>query len=271
MTVNKKFIEKGIRRNKMEEFLNNSFDRAGYSHSEIKRTPVRTRIVIYADKPGLVIGRGGSKIKEVTRDLKNEFDLDNPQLDVEEIDKPELNAKIVAEEITNALEKGVNHRKMGHIMLRRIMESGAVGAEIRISGKLGSSRGRTDRFVDGYLKHCGNSAKELVDRAQTKAITPLGSIGIKVKIMEEFPEGTSLKLLQEEGIEEESEEEDSPEETEDESVEEKEEDEKKNKEEREEEDEKKDRYECPECGREFGSKRGLSIHMSQKHPDEEDD
>ncbi|MFB6088589.1 MAG: 30S ribosomal protein S3 [Candidatus Aenigmatarchaeota archaeon] len=263
MTVNKKFIEKGIRRNKMEEFLRNSFERAGYSHSEIKRTPVRTRIVIHADKPGLVIGRGGSKIKEVTRDLKKEFDLENPQLDVEEIDKPELNSKIVAEEITNALEKGVNHRKIGHIMLRRIMESGAVGAEIRISGKLGSSRGRTDRFVDGYLKHCGNSAKELVDKAQTKAITPLGSIGIKVKIMEKFPEGTKMKLEEEEAEVEESEEEESAEGEEESGNGEEEKEEQ--------EEEENDRYKCPECGREFGSKRGLSIHISQKHPDEEDD
>lgn len=247
----------------MEEFLENSFERAGYSHSEIRRTPVRTRIVIYADKPGLVIGRGGSKIKEVTKKLKEEFDLENPQLDVKEIDKPELNANIVSEEIANALEKGVNHRKIGHIMLRRIMESGAVGAEIRISGKLGSSRGRTDKFVDGYLKHCGNSAKELVNRSQRKAITTLGSIGIKVKIMEEFPEGTALKK-QEEELTEEDLEEKAEEET-------KELEEDEDEEKAEETEEEKDRYECPECGREFGSKRGLSIHISQKHPDKKDD
>lgn len=202
MDIKKEIVEKEIRRNRVEDFLRSQFERAGYSHSEIRRTPSSMKIIIYADKPGLVIGRGGKKINEVTEKLKEEFEFENPQLDIREVDKGVLNASIVAEEIANAIENGMSHRRIGNIMLRKIMEAGAVGAEIRVSGKLTSSRGRSERFVDGYLKYCGEPSKRLVDEAKDVAITIPGSIGVKVRIMKEYPQEEILKNLKGEAEEE---------------------------------------------------------------------
>jgi small subunit ribosomal protein S3 len=157
------------------------------------------KITIYADKPGLIIGRGGSRIDEVTQKLEGKFGFEDPQLDVQEIEKPELNAKIMASEIKNAIERGASYRRVANGVLRSIMERGAVGAEIRISGKLSGARGRTEKFQDGYLKSCGEPAKRLVDEAVEHAKTKPGTIGVKVRIMEKKPvEGMAVQEEEEE-------------------------------------------------------------------------
>ncbi|MFP4045484.1 MAG: 30S ribosomal protein S3 [Candidatus Aenigmatarchaeota archaeon] len=194
MAQEKNFIKDGIRKNKIEEFLSKEFDGAGYSETDIRRTPMGMRLTIHADKPGMIIGRGGKKINEVTKKLEEEFGMENPQIDVSEIEKPELNAKIVANEIKSAMERGVNRRRICNGILRSIMERGAVGAEIRVSGKLSGSRGRTEKFTDGYLKSCGEPAKRLVDESTTQAVMQPGTIGIKVRIMERMPEDQRKRL-----------------------------------------------------------------------------
>jgi len=198
MGVKEEFVKKGIRIAEVEEFLEKEFSNAGYSHSEIRRTPIGMRITVYADRPGLVIGRGGMKIKEITEKLKNVFGFDNPQLDVQEVQNPYLDASIVAKEIANAIEKGVNHRRICNLLIRRMEESGAVGGEIKISGKLSGSRGRTERYSFGYLKYCGEPAKKLVDSAKEIAITKPGIIGVSVRIMKEYPDRIAIKGLEEE-------------------------------------------------------------------------
>lgn len=146
------------------------------------------KIVIHADKPGLIIGRGGRRINEVTEKLEKEFGFDKPQLDVQEIDDSVLNAKIVANEIKNTIERGFNYKRTAKGIMRSMQRRGAVGAEIKVSGKLSGSRGRTDKFTFGYLKSCGEPAKRLVDRAVVHAKTKPGTLGIQVRIMREKPE-----------------------------------------------------------------------------------
>jgi small subunit ribosomal protein S3 len=143
--------------------------------------------VIYTDRPGRIIGSGGKKINEMTETLKTKFNLENPQIDVKSIGNPDLDARIVAKKITTALESGYNYKKIGNVMLKRIMDAGAIGAEIIISGKLGGSKGRMGKFVSGYLKHCGEPSKEFVDYGFHEANTRPGKIGVKVKIMKEMP------------------------------------------------------------------------------------
>jgi small subunit ribosomal protein S3 len=126
---------------------------------------------------------GGNKIKEITEQLERDFGLENPHLDVCEIKVPNLDAVIVANEIAKALERGINWKRIGNIMLDRVMESGAIGAEIVISGKLGSSKARMERFAKGHLKYCGEPAKQLVDVGSAVASLKLGTIGVQVKIM----------------------------------------------------------------------------------------
>ena len=181
------FIDYAIRKTKIEEFIRGHFPDESYSNIELERTPLGVKIVIHTDRPGRIIGSGGRKINEMTDLLKDKFKLENPQVDVKSIEKADLDAKIISKRITSALERGYNYKKIGNIMLKRIMNAGAVGVEIIISGKLGGSKGRTGKFTDGYLKHCGQPAKELVDYGLAEANTRPGKIGVQVRIMKSVP------------------------------------------------------------------------------------
>ena len=184
--INKYFVKQGIREVSIEDFIRDNFPSADYSSIELQRTPLGLKILIYTHKPGRVIGRSGSKINRMSEALKNRFELDNPQLDVKSISNPNLDAKIVAKQIKTALERGYNYKKIGNLSMKRVMDAGATGVEIVISGKLGGSKGRIGKFTSGYLKHCGDTATKLVDYGFEEAITRPGKIGIKVKIMKEF-------------------------------------------------------------------------------------
>jgi small subunit ribosomal protein S3 len=148
-----------------------------------------TQIVLKAEKPGMVIGKGGKNIRKVTTELEDRFDLDDPQIDVQEVDEPDLNARIVADRLANALERGWYFRKAGHTTIDRIMEAGALGAEIVLSGKVTGARSRVEKFNRGYIKHNGEPAQEIVDEGQGVAVMKLGTIGVTVKII---PPGAEL-------------------------------------------------------------------------------
>ena len=187
MTKEKGFVQDNMKRIELEEYMSKEFSRAGYSHSEIQRTPLATRIVIWAQKPGLVIGRGGKNIENMTRLLKSKFGIDNPQLDVQEIENPDLDAEIVSKQIKSGIERGLNYKRIANLTIRRVMESGAVGIAIRISGKIGGAMGRVDKFSSGYLKYAGDPAETLVSKAYSRAQVKLGTIGIQVRILVDKP------------------------------------------------------------------------------------
>lgn len=180
------FVKQGIRGVEIEKFIKTRFPMGDYSKMELQRTPLGNKIVIYTNKPGRIIGRGGKNINEMTDALRGKFGLENPQIDIKSIRNPNLDAKIVAKQITSALEKGYNHKKIGNLTLKRIMDAGAIGAQIIISGKLGGGKGVMSKFIEGYLKHSGQPAKELVDYGFEEAKTKPGKIGVRVKIMKEF-------------------------------------------------------------------------------------
>lgn len=178
-------IKERIKRWNMQKSIRNTLRKStGLGHVEIEPTPLGERITLQAVRPGLVIGSGGKNIQEITRQLKQEYNLENPQIKVNEVESPFLSAKIVAETIASKLERfGVGRFKAtGYSALENIMKSGAIGAEIRISGKVPSSRARSWRFFAGYLKKCGQPS-ELVDSAVSLAKVKSGVIGIKVNIM----------------------------------------------------------------------------------------
>ncbi|MEM5790620.1 MAG: 30S ribosomal protein S3 [Candidatus Aenigmatarchaeota archaeon] len=155
--IEKTFVKEGIKRADMEEFLAKKFEKAGYSHTEISRTPLGTRIVVYAYKPGIVVGKSGRKIGEIVEEIKEKFGFENPMLDVREVDNPFLDANIVARRIARALEKGINYKKVVNYYLEKIMEAGAVGVEIRVGGKLaGVERSRFQKFKKGFIVHSGD-------------------------------------------------------------------------------------------------------------------
>jgi len=150
----------------------------------IEYTPIGEKIIISTHKPGLVIGRKGEKIEEITRTIKTKFKLENPIVEVEEIEHPELDAQINADMITFQLERfgPLRFKVIAYRTLQKIMGAGALGAEIRLSGKLPGSRAKSWRFSQGYLKKTGESAK-IVDRAQSTAQTKPGIVGVKVSIL----------------------------------------------------------------------------------------
>ncbi|HOV51869.1 MAG TPA: 30S ribosomal protein S3, partial [Methanothrix sp.] len=158
-------------------------ERAGYGGMVMNRTPMGTQITVYAEKPGMVIGKGGKLIRKITRDLDRKFHLDNPQIDVQDVGRGDLNGRVVANRLASSLERGWYFRKAGQSMMRRVMDAGALGCEIVISGKLTGPRSRTEKFIAGYIKHSGKPAIDLVDRGYSVAVKKLGVIGCQVRII----------------------------------------------------------------------------------------
>ena len=184
--------EKNVVKFKKEEFavreyIKKVIGKGKVSKVRIEYTPVGEKIIIATSKPGLVIGRGGEKIDELTRTLKKRFKLENPHVEIDEIMNPQFDAQIVADEIALALENlgPMKFKVIAYKMLQKIMNSGALGAEIRLGGKLPSARAKQWRFAQGYLKKTGDSAK-VVDRAQATAQTRPGTVGVKVSILSPY-------------------------------------------------------------------------------------
>ncbi|PSP67017.1 30S ribosomal protein S3 [Halobacteriales archaeon QS_1_69_70] len=177
------FIHDGLQRTRIDEFFSEELSRAGYGGMEVAKTPMGTQIVLKAEKPGMVIGKGGKNIRKITTELEERFDLEDPQVDVQEVDEPDLNAQVVADRLANALERGWYFRKAGHTTIDRIMDAGALGAEIVLSGKVTGARSRVEKFNRGYVKHNGEPAEEIVDSGVGTAVMKLGTIGVRVKII----------------------------------------------------------------------------------------
>lgn len=188
MATEKIFVKEGIKEADVEEFLAKKFEKAGYSHTEISRTPLGTRIVVYAHKPGLVIGRSGRKIDELAEEIKAKFGFENPMLDVKEVENPFLDANIVAKRVARALEKGINFKRVANYYLEKVIEAGAIGVQIRIAGKLaGVERSRFQKFRSGFVAFSGDYADKLVEKGYAQASIKPGIIGVQVKIMKEMP------------------------------------------------------------------------------------
>jgi len=183
MAVVKHFITESVKKTEIDEFLQKKLERAGYGGVTISKTPLGTHIVIYAMRPGLVIGRGGDTIKELASTLEEKFKVSNPQISVSEIEIPELNAYVVASRVASALQRGIHFRRAGFWALNQVMEAGALGAEIIISGKLRTERARFEKFKAGYLPKCGDPALKYMRKAEIHVQLKPGIYGVRVRIM----------------------------------------------------------------------------------------
>ncbi|OPX63394.1 MAG: 30S ribosomal protein S3 [Methanomassiliicoccales archaeon PtaB.Bin134] len=184
MASERKFVAENIRRVLLKEYLMKTVDRAGFGGVDVQRTPMGTRVTLVTERPGIVIGRRGAAIKSLTKAIEDNFKYDNPQIEVQEVDNPNLNAQIMAEKLAFALERGWHFRRAGHSTVRRIMESGARGCLIIISGKLTGERHRTEKFKEGYIKYCGESRELFVGTGFAVAKLKPGVIGVQVEIMQ---------------------------------------------------------------------------------------
>jgi len=184
MAIERKFVNDGYVKASMDEYFAEQLDRAGYGGMELNRTPMGTQIIIYSEKPGMVIGKAGKVIRKLTRDVATKYNLENPQIDAQEVKRPELNAQMMATRLAASIERGWYFRKAGHNTLRAVMSAGALGCEVVISGKLTGARSRVEKFVDGYIKHSGHPVEDVVDEGFAVAIKKLGTLGCKVRIIQ---------------------------------------------------------------------------------------
>lgn len=213
MASERKIVADNLKRVLLKEYMMKATERAGFGGLDIQRTPMGTRITLFTERPGIVIGRRGASIKELTSSIDEKFELDNPQIEVEEVENPPLNAQIMAEKLASALERGWHFRRAGHSTLRRIMEAGAKGALIKISGKLTSQRHRTQKFYAGHIKYCGEPKNQFVRVGFSTAKLKQGVIGVTVWITDpnaKLPDETEVKApvkVEEIPVEEEVEEE----------------------------------------------------------------
>jgi len=180
----KYFIEQNTRKLKIDEFLGRELNAAGYGGVEIRKMPMRTEVIIHASRPGVVIGRRGAKIRELSDILETDFGIENVQVEVSEIENPWLCAQAMASRLARQLERGVRFRRMAYWILRRVMRAGALGCEIIVKGKLSSRRGRYQKFKQATVAKTGAPAELYVDEADDTAILKPGAIGIKVRIMQ---------------------------------------------------------------------------------------
>ncbi len=166
----------------LDEYLEAQLKEAGYAGVDIQRNPVGTRITVFVTRPGLAIGRRGTGIKELTERVAQKFNLPNPQIAVSEVERPELNPRIMAQRTAQIVARGTAFRRAANWTMTTIMEAGAMGCEIGVAGKLRSDRAHKEKYRMGVVPKSGETADEIVRSATTDVLLKLGLFGIKVKI-----------------------------------------------------------------------------------------
>ncbi len=183
--IERQFIAQKTKEYYIKKYIENRLKGVGISQIRLKKIPLGEKIVISASKPSLIVGSKGANIRELTKVLKTEFKLENPQIEINEVKDIFLDANIVAQRIAASLERfgSARFKSIGHKMMENIINSGALGVEIIISGKIPSARAKSWRFYQGYLKKCGDIAISGVRNAKMSALLKSGIVGVKVAIM----------------------------------------------------------------------------------------
>src|SRR3989338_7466561 len=157
--IERQIVAQKMREKEIENFVFSVFGRQSCSHIKMQRTPLGEKVSVYTSKPGLIVGKKGANIKKVTDLLKTKFNLENPQIEVVEIENPYLDSASVARNIANGFERfgPKRFKAMAYKALEDTMNAGAKGIEIVISGRgVPGERAKTWRFSSGYLKKSGD-------------------------------------------------------------------------------------------------------------------
>lgn len=195
--IERTFIQQNMKRIELENFIKSNMDRAGFTRLEVVKTPLVTRLIVNVTHPGLAIGKSGQNIKRLTREIEEKFKIENPQLEIQEIKTPELDAKATVDRMKTLLERGFSWRSIAYKIVHDISSKGAQGVEIVLSGALGGKgeRKRQQRIATGYMKKTGDQVR-LVDYAKATSYPKYGAIGIKLRIVRPetvFPDKINIK------------------------------------------------------------------------------
>ena len=182
MTQVKNVIKDNYNMMLLNDFLREEIKEAGFHKVEVAKTPSGTKITLYVTRPGIVIGRKGSGIKQLTEKVESDFGFKDPQISVEEIQKAELSPSVMCNRMAAHIERGTAFRRATMWTINQIMEAGAMGVQITISGKLRGDRSAFEKHTQGILPRAGNYAKDIVSEDVTHTKTPMGLIGIKIRI-----------------------------------------------------------------------------------------
>jgi len=183
MASERRFVAENARRVLLKEYLMKEVSRAGFGGLDVQRTPMGTRVTLVTERPGLIIGRRGQTIKNLTVAIEERFGFENPQIEVLEVENANLNAQIMAEKLAFSLEKGWHFRRAGHSTVRRIMDDGAMGCHVIVAGKLSGQRHRTEKFKSGFIKFCGEPRIKFMAKGYAVAKLKQGIVGVTVEIM----------------------------------------------------------------------------------------
>ena len=192
MASEKLFINENVKKLKIKKFIESELSSIGWGKIQVYKTPLGMRVLVHTSKPGLVIGHKGSTIQALTETLKEKYGLENPQIEVNQVEVEELNVCLMAQSVASALERGIQFRRAAHSAVRRIMDAGAQGVEIIVSGKLTGERAKAEKFREGFIKHTGEMKEHAVQDAKVQARLKPGVLGVRVRLV---PPETSLVTL----------------------------------------------------------------------------
>ena len=182
MTQVKNVIKDNYNMMLLNDFLREEIKESGFHRVEVSKTPTGTKITLYVTRPGIVIGRKGAGIKKLTEQVESDFGFKNPQISVEEVTKAELSPSVMCNRMAAHIERGTAFRRATMWTMNQIMESGAMGVQITISGKLRGDRSAFEKHVQGVLPRAGNYAKNVVSEDIVHVKTKMGLIGIRIRI-----------------------------------------------------------------------------------------
>lgn len=174
------FKEKFLQDVHLRKYLEDKFKHAKVSKVEIKRDSKKAKIVIHSGKPGIIIGRGGEQIQELTQELTDKFN-DKFDVSIQEVRKIDADASLVAQSIAEQITRRFPYRRVVKMAVERAKESGVKGIKVIVSGRLnGVDIARKETY--NYGKVPLHTLRANIDYATAEADTTYGVIGVKVWI-----------------------------------------------------------------------------------------
>jgi len=185
ITKKRKFVQDGVFKAELNNFLMKELAEDGYSGVEVRKTPTRTEVIIMATRTQNVLGEKGRRIRELTSVVQKRFGFPEGTVELyaEKVSNRGLCAVAQCESLRYKLVGGLAVRRACYGVLRFIMESEAKGCEVVVSGKLRGQRAKSMKFVDGLMIHSGEPVKDYIQFAVRHVLLRQGVLGIKVKIM----------------------------------------------------------------------------------------